>query len=170
MPEFVLKTLIAAPIERCFDISRSIDVHVDSMRDEGERAVAGVVSGLIGLHQEVTWEARHFGVRQRLTSRITAFERPNYFQDTMVRGAFASFVHDHRFRIIAGMTEMEDRLVFRSPLGPLGVVVDRLVMTRYLRRLLERRNEVLKRVAESGDDRADRREPDPTRGIEALGE
>ena len=47
--------------------------------------------------EEVTWSAKHFGVRQRLTSRITAFERPRRFRDSLVRGAFARFDHDHIF-------------------------------------------------------------------------
>jgi ligand-binding SRPBCC domain-containing protein len=96
----------------------------------------------------VTWEGRHFGVRQRLTSRITAFDRPRYFQDSMMKGAFASFVHDHFFEAAEGGTTMKDLVVFRSPLGPLGSIADRLVLTRYLTRLLSARNLVLKRAAE----------------------
>jgi ligand-binding SRPBCC domain-containing protein len=81
-------TLIHAPLERCFDLSRSIDLHKVSTARTGEQAIAGVTSGLIGLGEEVSWRARHFGVWQQMTSRITAFDRPAYFQDTMVRGAF----------------------------------------------------------------------------------
>lgn len=53
--------------------------------------------GLIGLGEEVTWEAHHFGIKQRLTVRITRFERPARFQDVMVSGAFKSMKHDHDF-------------------------------------------------------------------------
>lgn len=35
-------------MERLFDLARSIDVHVESQRASGERAVSGVTSGLIG--------------------------------------------------------------------------------------------------------------------------
>jgi ligand-binding SRPBCC domain-containing protein len=153
MPIIELTTFIAAPVERCFDLARSIDLHVESMGPTDERAIAGVVSGLIGAGEEVTWEGRHFGLRQRLTSRITAFEPPRYFQDSMVRGAFASFVHDHFFEPAPGGTTMRDLVVFRSPLGPLGAVVDRLVLSGYLTRLLSSRNLVIKRAAE-GSDRA----------------
>jgi hypothetical protein len=79
---------IAAPIERCFDLSRSIDLHMASTDWTGERAIAGVTSGLIGLDQEVTWQGRHFGLGIQHTSRITAFDRLWHFQDCMVRGAF----------------------------------------------------------------------------------
>ena len=149
MPVIDIRMVIAAPIERCFDLSRSIDLHIESMRHTRERAVAGKVSGLIGAGEEVTWEARHFGLTQRMTSRITAFQPPAYFQDSMVQGPFASFVHDHHFSTVEGGTLVRDHVRFASPLGPLGRMADRLVITSYLRRLLERRAETIRRAAES---------------------
>src|SRR3954447_25672503 len=90
-------TNIAAPAGRCFDLARSVEAHVQSTSASGERVVAGRGSGLLELGGEVTWEGRHFGVRQRLTSAITRYERPEFFQDRMVRGAFKSLEHDHVF-------------------------------------------------------------------------
>jgi ligand-binding SRPBCC domain-containing protein len=143
-------TTIAAPRKRCFDLARDIDLHLKSMQKSGERAVAGTTSGLIGPGEEVTWEARHFGVRQRFTSRITAFEEPSYFQDSMVRGAFSHFIHDHRFESEGGRTVMRDLLRFRSPLGPFAILFDRLVLGPYLKRLLEVRAAAIKEEAERG--------------------
>jgi len=88
-----------APIERCFDAARDLDLHLRSLAHTNERAVAGRTSGLIELGEEVTWRARHFGITQHFTSKITAFDRPRYFQDAMQRGAFRSFVHDHFFTV-----------------------------------------------------------------------
>src|SRR5437867_5475060 len=93
MPIIYLETMMDAPIERCFDVARSIDLHQGSAAKTSERAIAGVTSGLIGPGQTVTWEAVHFGIRQRLTTRITEYRRPYLFTDEMVRGAFRSFVH-----------------------------------------------------------------------------
>jgi hypothetical protein len=45
-----------------FDLARSIDSHTRSQASSGERVVAGVTDGLIGLGQDVTWSARHFGI------------------------------------------------------------------------------------------------------------
>jgi ligand-binding SRPBCC domain-containing protein len=150
MPRIVLDTLIHAPPERCFDLARSVDLHVLSTQQTGERAVGAVTSGLLGLGQEVTWSARHFGMRQTLTSRITAFDRPHHFRDSMVCSAFRRFNHDHFFAARSEGTEMKDVFDFDSPLGPLGRLADALVLERYMRRLLERRNAEIKRVAESG--------------------
>ena len=149
MATIELTTLIHAPLERCFDLSRSVDLHVASTSETGERAVGKVTSGLLHLGEEVTWSAKHFGVRQELTSRITAFDRPRHFRDSMVAGAFRRFDHDHFFAAAEGGTEMRDVFDFESPLGPLGRIVDALVLTSYLRGFLERRNEVIKSAAES---------------------
>jgi ligand-binding SRPBCC domain-containing protein len=145
-----LSTRIHAPPERCFDLARSVDLHTHSTAATGERAVGGVVHGLLGPGQQVTWRARHFGVRQTLTSRITAYDRPRHFRDSMVRGAFRRFDHDHYFeRAPDGGTVMRDVFDYEAPLGPLGRLVERLLLTRYLRRFLEERNRQVKAVAES---------------------
>ena len=151
MPVLELTTLIAAPVERVFDLSRSIDLHTASTAATGERAVAGVTTGLIGPGEEVTWRARHFGVWQSLTSRIVIFDRPRHFRDSMVRGAFRRFDHDHRFEPCAEGTRMRDVFDYTSPLGVLGRLADALVLERYMRALLEERNRVIKQVAESPD-------------------
>lgn len=137
-------TQIRATPERCFDASRDLDLHLESMWHTGERAVAGRTSGLIEMGEQVTWEGRHFGIRQRFTSAITAYDRPRHFQDSMVRGAFRSFVHDHYFEGCDEGTRMTDVLAFRSPFGVFGTIVDRLVMKNYLTRLLTKRNEIVR--------------------------
>jgi ligand-binding SRPBCC domain-containing protein len=149
MPHIRVTTRIAAPVEVCFDFARSIDLHVKSQAASGERAVAGRTSGLIEFGETVTWEARHLGVRQRFTSQITAFDPPRHFRDEMLKGAFASFVHDHLFFEDDDGTEMVDALDFRSPLGPLGWLVNRLYLTRYLERLLTERGLAIKSAAEA---------------------
>lgn len=146
-----LSTVIRAPRERVFDLTRSIEAHQDSTGGTEERAVAGVTKGLIGMDGEVTWEARHFGVKQRLRVRVTVFDRPRHFQDVMISGAFKTMAHDHRFAEHPEGTLMSDRFEFRSPLGILGKVADWLFLTSYMRRFIVRRNEVLKHLAESAE-------------------
>jgi ligand-binding SRPBCC domain-containing protein len=148
MNVITIVTQIRATLERCFDASRDLDLHMESMGHTGERAVAGRTSGLIELGEQVTWEGRHFGFRQRFTSAITAYDRPRHFRDSMVRGAFRSFVHDHYFEACDEGTRMTDVLAFQSPFGVLGAIVDRLVMRKYLTRLLTKRNEIVKAALE----------------------
>jgi ligand-binding SRPBCC domain-containing protein len=148
VPTIRIETKIQAPIELCFDLARDIDLHVQSMRASGERAVAGVTTGLIGLGDEVTWDAIHFGVRQRLTSRITAFDRPRSFRDSQVRGAFRRFDHDHLFDHESGVTTMRDLFDYTAPMGLLGCVADLLFLERYMRRILMERATVIRDAAE----------------------
>ena len=151
MPVIEATTIIQAPRARVFDLARSIDAHVDSTTGTGERAIAGVTTGLIGLNEEVTWEARHLGVRQKLTSCITTFDRPNQFTDCMVRGAFKRMQHLHEFFDHEQGTLMKDRLEFEAPFGIFGAAFAKLYLTDYLRRFLLERNAILKRTAESKD-------------------
>src|SRR5215469_4327067 len=152
MPTIYLETYIEAPIERCFDLALSVDLHQLSVADTHERPIAGVTSGIMSLGDTVTWEAVHFGVRQRLTSKITAYERPHSFTDEMLRGAFQSMTHVHEFLLRPPGVLMEDRFSFRAPLGPLGWVAEQVVLTRYMRSLLLTRNQFLKQMAEAGAD------------------
>ena len=148
MYQLTVETRIHAPAEICFDLARSVDAHLESTRATGERAVAGVTSGLMKLGDEVTWEAKHLGVRQRLTVKITAFDRPRHFQDRMVRGAFSFFEHDHLFESRDGQTVMTDVLRFRAPFGPLGWIVERVLLAGHLRHFLTHRCNALKQMAE----------------------
>ena len=149
----VVETWIDAPLQRCFDAARDLDLHVQSLAHTGETAVAGRTSGLIDLGEEVTWRGRHFGVYQHFTSKITAFDAPRYFQDSMQRGAFRSFVHDHFFTAQGTGTTMKDVLVFAAPLGILGRIAEKVVLRRYLERLLTSRAVVIKQATEGSGTR-----------------
>jgi len=149
MPTIRIATSIDAAPERCFDLARDVAAHIRSTAGTDERAVGGVTVGLLELGDEVTWEARHLGIRQRLTVRVSRFERPVVFEDVMVRGAFASLHHVHEFVPREGGTTMLDTFTFESPLGPLGAIVDRIYLTGYMRRFLISRANELKQLAES---------------------
>jgi ligand-binding SRPBCC domain-containing protein len=149
MPLIELTTTIEAPIERCFDLARSIDLHKSSTLGSQEEAIAGVTSGLIGKGQCVTWSAKHFGIRQKLTSAITHFEYPYHFRDEMIKGAFKLIKHDHIFQQTGNETLMTDRFNFESPGGVLGSIFNRLILTKYLRGILTTRNKMIKEAAES---------------------
>jgi ligand-binding SRPBCC domain-containing protein len=156
MPRIETETTISAPIEKVFDLARSIDAHKQSQSAHQEMAVAGRTSGLIENGEVVTWEAVHFGVRQRLTSKITAMTKPTYFRDSMVSGAFKRIDHDHLFEPQAdGGNKMKDVFDYVAPLGPIGRLADWLFLKSYMRRLLETRNDIIKHLAEgAGEDSA----------------
>ena len=149
MPEILIKTQIHAPVEICFDLMRDIRIHTETTAQTDEKAVGGVTDGMVGLGQTVTFEGTHFGVRQRLTVKVTEFERPHLFVDEMTEGTFRSFKHIHEFVSVRSGTLMRDTLIWTSPFGILGRIVDKLLLERHLRNLVKARNAKLKEIAES---------------------
>ncbi len=155
MVRLSVDTLIQAPIELCFDLARDMNAHTETMAHSGERIVAAPPSGMLEMGDEVTFEAVHFGIRQRLTGKIIQFERPRLFTDQMTKGAFRSLVHEHRFTIEGESTRMTDVVMLEAPLGPLGRIVERLFLRRYMRKLLADKGQAMKRMAESAAASAD---------------
>jgi ligand-binding SRPBCC domain-containing protein len=150
MPTLRIETEILAPIELCFDLARDVETHLATTEHTQERVVSGKSRGLLELGDELTFEAVHLGVRQKLSSRVVEFERPHRFTDEMISGAFRSLRHIHEFAPSRSGTLMRDILEWESPFGFLGGVADRLVIERHLRDFLLQRNKELKRIAEAG--------------------
>jgi ligand-binding SRPBCC domain-containing protein len=143
-------TIVRAPIERVFDLARSVEVHLAGNVHWGEQALAtgGVTSGLVGLGERVTWRAKHFAVWHKLTSEITKMNRPFHFQDVQVRGIFREMRHDHFFRSLSpGETEMRDVFVFAAPLPLLGRLAEWVFLRDYMRNLLRERNAAIREAA-----------------------
>ena len=150
MPRIALETLVDADPQRVLDLAVDVDVHMASTAPSNERAVAGVTSGRMALHDEVTWQARHFGLPWRVRSRITEHAPPHCFVDEMQSGPFRRWRHVHRFEPVEGGTRMVDDVDYAAPLGLLGRLVERAVLHGYMTRLLEARNAHIKQVAEAG--------------------
>jgi ligand-binding SRPBCC domain-containing protein len=149
MPTVVVDTEIEAPVELVFDLARDVEIHCATAAFTRERAVGRITTGLLQLGDEVTFEAVHLGVRQRLTARIVELERPIRFADEMLAGAFSRLRHVHEFAAARRGTRMRDTLTWRSPLGLLGRAADSLFLVSHMRRFLVRRNANLKALAEA---------------------
>jgi ligand-binding SRPBCC domain-containing protein len=132
---FECRTQTKMPQSELFDLARSIDAHKDSMAQSHEEAVDGVTSGIIS-----TWRAWHFGVPLQMTSRITEMQIPDHFVDEQVKGPFRRFRHVHEFSQDSAGTTMVDRIEFEAPFGPIGRLAEKLLLGRYLQRLIETRN------------------------------
>ncbi|MER7441665.1 SRPBCC family protein [Micromonospora avicenniae] len=154
MPLIDVTTVVPAPLEQVFDLSLDVGAHTASMSSAGEQAVAGVVSGRMALGDSVTWVARHFGVRWRMTSRISAYDRPHRFVDEQVTGPFRRWRHEHTFvpGAVSGTTIMRDVIDFAAPFGVLGWLITEALLHRYLRRLIESRNSYLVSALAGGSD------------------
>lgn len=149
MPNIHLTTFVAAPIDRVFDLSRSIDLHKKSFAHTNETAVGGVTMGLINLGETVTWKAKHLMKNRFLKMKITEMKRPLSFTDEMVDGDFKSLRHEHHFKQIDNGIFMIDIFDFETPYGGMGKLFNSVYLTKYLRTLLEQRNRLIKEYAES---------------------
>lgn len=149
MPTIVLFTKIKAAKKLVFDLSRSIELHKISTESTNEKAIAGKTEGLINLNETVTWRAKHLGVYQNFTSKVTGCRDSDYFADIMVSGAFKSFKHEHFFSFKNNITTLVDVMEYHSPLGFIGKFVDFLFLEKYMTNFLKLRNQTIKEYAES---------------------
>jgi ligand-binding SRPBCC domain-containing protein len=146
-----LESWIDAPVERCFLLSLSVDLHLASARSSREQAVEGVTTGLISEGETVTFRGRHLGLKLRHKSRIEVLRPYSYFRDVMVTGVFSHFEHDHHFAAMDDGTRMRDEIRFIPPLGKLGRFATKVLVRRHVAAFLVERNSAIKQVAESED-------------------
>ncbi|KAA0944373.1 SRPBCC family protein [Sporosarcina sp. ANT_H38] len=149
MPIIEHQEFVQASVERCFDLARDVDVHTRTTEGTKEKAVGGITTGLLLAGDVVTWEAVHFGIRQRLTAKVTVMDRPYKFEDIMVKGAFHSFHHIHEFIEMDNGTLMIDRFQYTSPYGLIGVIADKLFLESYMRNFIMSRARALRHIAEN---------------------
>ena len=150
MSHIHLTTFIKAPIERVFDLSRSITLHKVSTSKTDEKAIAGVTSGLISKDETVTWQAKHLFKTRQFTSKITEMQSPLLFIDEMIKGDFKNFRHQHHFKKVENGTIMIDLVDFESPYAALGKIVNSVFLKKYIEAFLVKRNTTLKEYAETG--------------------
>jgi ligand-binding SRPBCC domain-containing protein len=149
MPTIHLTTFISAPVERVFDLARSIDMHKQSMSKHREEAVAGIRFGLIEKNETVTWKAKHLFKTRFLRSEITEMKKPDMFVDEQVKGDFKMMKHVHHFKSCDNGTIMIDLVEFEVPYGSFGKAFSRIYLTGYIKNLIEQRNKAIKEFAES---------------------
>lgn len=68
------------------------------------------------------------GVPAKWRTRISQWSPPHQFMDSQLRGPYALWDHIHRFEEMNGGTLMTDEVVYRVPLGPIGHIVNEVVI------------------------------------------
>ncbi len=149
MAKIHLTSFISAPIKRVFDLSRSINLHQISTASTNEKAIDGVMNGLINKNETVTWQAKHLFKTRMFTAKITEMQSPDFFTDEMIKGDFKSFRHEHYFKAAENGTIVIDILNFESPYGTIGKIANSVFLKSYLEKLLINRNAVIKEYAET---------------------
>lgn len=150
MPTIHLTTFIAAPVDLVFDLARSVELHKQSMRRHHEEAVAGTRFGLVEKEDTITWKAKHLFKKRFLRVKITEMSRPAGFVDEQMEGDFKMMKHEHHFKPCDNGTILIDLFHYESPFGVMGRWLNTLFLTRYMKKLLEHRNKMIKEFAETG--------------------
>ncbi|MDQ6860972.1 MAG: SRPBCC family protein [Verrucomicrobiota bacterium] len=88
------------------------------------------------------------GVPMTWLTEITRVERPRYFVDEQRVGPYRIWHHEHFFRAIDdARTEVRDLVHYMPPLGPLGAIVNALLVRPQLERIFDFRTEQLAKMA-----------------------
>ncbi len=93
----------------------------------------------------IDYTIRLYGLPVNWRTEITRWDPPISFEDTQLSGPYAKWVHTHRFVADGATTEMEDRVVYALPFGPLGRIAHPLVK-RQLKGVFDYRETVLARL------------------------
>ena len=156
MKPFILRDeiLIHAPIERCFALSTSLavvqlELGMKPVAGRGLSRTSSRTTGLVTGGDTIRWQGWQLGFPNYHVSLIENFEPPLHFRDRMIAGRFRSFEHDHRFEQTSAGVLLRDEVRFTMPLGVAGLLVGGAVLVPHIRGLLQRRFQLLKRLAES---------------------
>lgn len=144
-----LTTVIHAPVNVVFDLSRNITLHKISQRNHNEEVVSGISSGCIKKEETVTWKAKHLWRTRFMQVKVTAMESPHFFRGEQLKGDFKSFSHEHHFKAIDNGTIMIDLVEYQLPHGLMGTIFNKLFFQHYLHQLIVRRNDIIRQYAES---------------------
>ncbi|HYE92249.1 MAG TPA: SRPBCC family protein [Terriglobales bacterium] len=79
------------------------------------------------------YELRWLGVPMRWRAFVREYDPPYRFLDVQLRGPYTRWEHRHRFLEEDAGTVIEDRVVYRLPLGGLGRVAHAALVGRQLR-------------------------------------
>ena len=93
------------------------------------------------------YRLRLYGLPVKWRTRIEIVEPPTRFVDVQDKGPYAMWRHTHSFREVdAGHTEIRDQVEFAMPLGPLGEIAYRLLVTRSLKQIFDYRAAALREL------------------------
>ena len=89
-----------------------------------------IVEAPTELHEgaRLRYRLRLFGIPIRWRTEIVAWDPPHGFVDVQRRGPFRLWEHTHRLRAVDDGTEISDRVRYRLFFGPLGALLQRLLV------------------------------------------
>ncbi|MCG9893911.1 MAG: SRPBCC family protein [Fimbriimonadaceae bacterium] len=141
MPQKVFETVIPCSPEELFDFHSSVEALTKLTPSDARVEIVGPDTAVRNgaLHE---LKIVKFGLPMIWRARITEVERPHGFRDTAEKSPFASWTHRHDFLPHPEGALLRDTVEYRLPFGPLGAVVDRLVVGHDIDRMFVHRHQV----------------------------
>lgn len=138
MTEFIHETLTETPKETVFDwherrgafhrLTPPWEMVLEKRADDDIPAVGSerIMKFVMG-PAKMTWHAKH-----------TIYDPPNSFGETMLKGPFWKWDHEHIFEEDDGVTKVTDKVSYKVPFGVLGEFVDKLLGGRLVTKRIDR--------------------------------
>lgn len=148
MPIFEKRTRINAPPDVVFAFHERPDA-LTLLMPPWEQARVVERTGGLEKGARVVLETQIGPIKQRMVAVHTDYEKGRMFQDTIVEGPFASWVHTHTMEPDGDdATWLIDHIEYKLPLGPLGALFGGGFAKKKLEKMFEFRHEITKKTCE----------------------
>jgi ligand-binding SRPBCC domain-containing protein len=95
----------------------------------------------LALGSRIIFQGSKFGIPQKITNEVTAFEDGTSFTDWQVAGPFGKFEHTHRVEADGAGSRLLDRIEYEAPGGLVGLFLTNDKIRQHLESLAAFRNE-----------------------------
>lgn len=153
MPVVTFDITLPAPLSRVWDFHEDVSRALPALSPPESRVEIVSADVPVRVGSRIIISARSpLGVRLRWVAKITGHRPPHHhadglraeFVDEQESGPFAAWRHEHMFEEVAPhTTRLIDRVTYRAPLGPLGILADHLFVRRQIVQMFRHRHEVL---------------------------
>lgn len=148
MPVFEKRTRINAPPEVVFAFHERPDA-LTRLMPPWEQARVVERKGGLEKGARVVLETYIGPIKQRMVAVHTAYEKGRMFQDTLIEGPFAKWVHTHTMEPDGnGATWLIDHIEYKLPLGPLGALFGGHFARNKIEKMFAFRHDITKKACE----------------------
>lgn len=154
MQELQLTTMIYAPVDRVFDLTRCVSLHKRQFDHHNIIPLNGKTSGLLEMRDYTRWEGKLGGKKRQFVMEMMEIKRPDFYRDEMRKDFFEFFRHEHYFKGIDNGTIMIDQIKYQLPHGVIGRLINKTCAEKEILDYLDERNNIIKGYAEGNNWRA----------------
>jgi ligand-binding SRPBCC domain-containing protein len=149
MPKIHVTTFINAPIERVFNLSRSLALSKMAIKGGTEQLLSSSSANMLGAGETITLRAKHLGKTREITARVTDFTLPDGYAEEQIKGDLKSYRHEYHFKKVDNGTIMIDLVEYEGPRDVAGSLAGKFFLKSYFEENIKKKNELIRQYAES---------------------